>query len=168
MKSRYINTCKRCFSFSFYPPSSEPGRCRPGSSFLFDPGYLLPLDHEPFINHLVHMVVPAEAFAEPAPLAQRFQKIGGRVRAVAQVYLGQDAARGAVGEDAVRTTRPAPGWPQPRRTPFRWASLGATRSAPVPGSGHPSASASSTAARSPGRRGRGCRPQYRGRPRRPW
>ena len=168
MKSRYYNTCKRHPFFFILSSILRTGALPPRFLFLFDPGYLLPLDHEPFINHLVHMVVPAEAFAEPAPLAQRFQKIGGRVRAVAQVYLGQDAARGAVGEDAVRTTRPAPGWPQPRRTPFRWASLGATRSAPVPGSGHPSALASSTAARSPGRRGRGCHPQYRGRLRRPW
>ena len=101
MKSRYINTCKRCFSFSFYPPSSEPGRCRPGSSFLFDPGYLLPLDHEPFIDHLVHVIVATEPFAELTSFHDRFQEICQLVRLVVLVQPLGDTGGGAVGEDAV-------------------------------------------------------------------
>ena len=168
MKSRYYNTCKRHPFFFILSSILRTGALPPRFLFLFDPGYLLPLDHEPFINHLVHMVVTAEPFDEPASLAHRFQEVRQFVRLVVPVHPLGNTGGGAVGEDAVRTTRPAPGWPQPRRTPFRWASLGATRSAPVPGSGHPSALASSTAARSPGRRGRGCRPQCHGRRPRPW
>ena len=38
--------------------------------------YLLPLDHEPLVNHLVHMAVATEPLAEPTPPANRFQKVG--------------------------------------------------------------------------------------------
>ena len=64
---------------TFYKNGAPPGRrdaallCSDAVCFYL--GDLLPLDHEPLIDHLVDVIVSAEPPAEPAPLPHRFQEV---------------------------------------------------------------------------------------------
>ena len=90
---------------TFYKNGIPPGRRDAALLFsdavCFYLGDLLPLNHEPLIDHLIDVVVPTEPLAEPAPLPHRFQEVRQPVRLVVPAHPLGDAGGGAVGEDAV-------------------------------------------------------------------